>query len=397
MLRTLHDLDVRGKRVLLRADYNVPLEAGRVANDWRIRASLPTLRYLLERDAQLIVLSHLGRPKGRPVAELRLDPVADQLRELLGRPVRKLDETVGPSVEEALTAMAPGEIVMLENVRFHPGEQANDAEFADALARLGECYVNDAFGTAHRAHASTHALPQRLPAAAGLLLQREVEMLSRLLEDPDRPFWAMIGGAKLSDKLPVLHNCLGRVDGYLVGGGMAFTLLKAQGYEVGRSLVDDERIPEIQTFLGEAQRRCIEVILPPDVVTAARLAANVSTQVVDCGSIPHDQVGLDIGPETIQTFREKIRSSRTLVWAGPLGAFETPPFHEGTVRIAQAVADAPDTHCVIGGGDTASALAMAGVRESENLRVSTGGGAALRLLGGQTLPALEVLQRSALP
>jgi phosphoglycerate kinase len=306
--------------------------------------------------------------------------------------VVKLNEPIGPVVEEAIRKMEPGGVVLLENLRFSPGETANDPEFAQALARLGEVFVNDAFGTLHRAHASTYGVAQHLPSAAGLLLQREVQTLSKLLDDPERPYWAVVGGAKLSDKIRVLKDLLPRVDGFMIGGAIAFGFLKVQGLPVGKSLVDEELIPEIQHVMGEAESQGVEIVLPQDVVVAPELKARTPTQIVQADQIPEDQSGFDIGPKTIEAFKERIQQSKSLLWAGPLGAFETPPFGEGTFQIARAIADSTETFAVIGGGETASALKAAGIGETKDIYISTGGGATLAFLGGQTLPALEVLK-----
>jgi phosphoglycerate kinase len=390
-LRTLPDLDLLGRRVLVRVDFNVPLQQGHVADDTRIRAALPTLRYIRDRNAKAVLMSHLGRPKGRIVAELRLDPVAHSLSRLLHCPVAKLPETVGASVESAIQGMNTGDVVLLENLRFHPGEEANDPAFAQDLARLGDVFVNDAFGTVHRAHASTYGVAQQLPSAAGLLLAREVQMLSPLLDAPARPYWAMVGGTKLSDKIQVLRDLLPRVNGFLIGGGVAFTFLKAKELPVGKSIVDEKMISEVRRFLKEAQTQGVDVVLPEDVVVASERKTHVPTQVVQVDQIPQDWMGLDIGPKTIRAFQDCLKSVKTLVWAGPLGAFETPPFGEGTFQVARAIAQSPELYAVIGGGDTASALKADGIA-AQNIYVSTGGGATLEFLGGRKLPALEVLR-----
>jgi phosphoglycerate kinase len=390
-LRTLQDIDVTGRHVLVRVDFNVPLKDDRVADDNRIRAALPTIRYLREHRAKIALMSHLGRPKGKVRDELRLDQVAERLSELLGAPVKKLNDCVGPDVEVAMAQLGPGDAILLENLRFHPGEEANDPAFAEQLARLGDIYVNDAFGTAHRAHASTVGVARLLPSAAGLLLEREVEMLGRLTHDPKRPYLAMVGGAKLSSKIKVLRDLLPRVDGFLLGGGIVFTLLRVQGLSVGRSLVDESLLPEAAMFLEGSRARGTAVELPRDVVVAPALEPNAPTQVASIDRIPEDQMGLDIGPETIEIFRSRIREARSLLWAGPLGAFEVSPFHQGTAQIARAIVES-DAFAVIGGGDTAAALKAVGIEGAENIYVSTGGGAALAFVSGRTLPALEVLQ-----
>lgn len=389
-LRTLKDVDVPGKRILVRVDFNVPLQEGTITDDGRIRASLPTIRYLLGQRARVVLMAHLGRPKGKVVPELRLDPVAQRLSELLDHPVKKLEDPVGPKVEQAVASLPPGDVALLENLRFHPGEQANDPEFARGLARLGDVYVNDAFGTAHRRHASTYGVAQLLPAVAGFLVQKEVEMLSRLRENPQRPYYAIVGGAKLSDKIKVLRDLLPRVDGFLLGGGIAFTLLKAQGYAVGRSLVDEALLPDAEAFLQEAQSQGKVVELVRDAVVAPRREAGVPPRVVPVGRIPADAMGLDIGPETVEAFRARIEEAGSLLWAGPLGAFETPPFHEGTRRVAEAITRSK-AFAVIGGGDTAAALKVLQIPPTENIYISTGGGAALAFVSGKPLPALEPL------
>lgn len=390
-LRSLRDFDVEERRVLVRVDFNVPLKDGGVADDTRIRAALPTIRALRVHGARIVLMSHLGRPKGNPREELRLDPVAKRLSELLGAPVKKLHDCVGPDVEAAVSEMQPGGAVLLENLRFHPGEEANDPAFAERLARPGDLYVNDAFGTAHREHASTVGVARLLPSAAGLLLEREVEMLGRLTHDLKRPYLAMVGGAKLSGKIKVLRDLLPRVDGFLLGGGIAFTLLRARGLSVGRSLVDEALLPEAMRFFEEARARGTAVELPRDVVVAPALEPNAPTRIVPVDRIPEDQMGLDIGPETVEAFRSRIREARSLLWAGPLGAFEVPPFHEGTAQVARTIVES-EAFAVIGGGDTAAALTAVGIEGAQNLYVSTGGGAALAFVSGRTLPALEVLR-----
>lgn len=389
-LRTLKNLDVQGRRALVRVDFNVPLQGGQVTDDTRIRSSLPTLEYLLGQGAKLILMSHLGRPKGCTVEELRLTPVAQRLSQLLHRPVTKMDDCIGSLIEAQAQKMKPGEVVLLENLRFHPEEETNDPGFAAALARLGEVFVNDAFGTAHRAHASTYGVAEHLPSAAGLLLEREVEMLCKVLDSPARPYWAMVGGAKLSDKIQVLKDLLPRVDGFLIGGGIAFSFLHAQGFLVGKSIVDAKMIPEIQRFLTEAKERGIAVILPQDVTVAPEIKPYVAHESVRVDQIPIDQMGLDIGPQTVAIFQQQLKRIKTLVWAGPLGAFETPPFGEGTFQVARTISELPGIYAVIGGGDTASALKAADIA-AKNIYFSTGGGAALEFLGGRQLPALEIL------
>ena len=388
MLRSLGELDVANKRVLVRVDYNVPLTEGHVADDTRLRESLPTLEYLLARRAKIILVSHLGRPKGKVVPELRLDPVARRLAELLGRPVAKLDDCIGPEVQRATSQMQPGDILLLENVRFYPQEEANDEPFARELARLADCYVNDAFGTAHRAHASTYGVAKFLPSAAGLLLEREVTMLSRAVDNPARPFLAIVGGAKIADKLGVLTDLIGKVDAFLVGGGVAFTLLKAQGARVGSSLVDEKMLDEARQSLQKAREHKTEIILPHDVC----IVRDGEQAVAPAREIPDGWQGWDIGPQTVKLFQERVMRAQTIVWAGPLGRFERPPFDTGTREVAQAIARS-GAFAIIGGGDTAAALQQSDLAHAKNIHFSTGGGATLEFLGGRKLPPIEILRK----
>ncbi len=389
--KTVEDVDVQHRRVLVRVDFNVPMDdQGRITDDKRIRASLPTLRYLLERGARVVVMSHLGRPKAKPDARFSLKPVAWRLQELLGVPVRMLDDCVGPQVEQAVQELAPGHVAMLENVRFHPGEEANDPEFARSLARLGELFVNDAFGSAHRAHASTEGVAHYLPAVAGFLMHREIAVMGRALAEPERPFVAILGGAKVSDKIGVIRNLLTRVDELLIGGGMAYTFLKARGGSVGRSLVDAERVPLALELMEEAARRGVRMVLPVDVVAAQELRADSPQQVVPAGRIPDGWQGLDIGPQTRRLFVEAVERARTVVWNGPLGVFEMAPFAEGTREVAEALARSGAVS-IIGGGDTAAAVEQFGLAEAMT-HVSTGGGASLEFLEGRELPGVAVLQ-----
>ncbi|MCS7235484.1 MAG: phosphoglycerate kinase [Armatimonadota bacterium] len=390
-MRTIRDVDVAGRRVLVRVDFNVPLdEQGRVTDDRRIRESLPTVLDLVHRGAVVVLMSHLGRPGGRVVEELRMAPVGERLSQLLGRPVRVLPDCVGPEVEAAVAQMQPGEVALLENLRFHPGEEANDPEFAAALARLGDVYVNDAFGTAHRAHASTVGVARHLPAVAGLLMEKEIRYLSRLLHNPEHPFVAVLGGKKVSDKIGVLHNLLERVDAVLVGGGMAYTFLKAAGYPVGRSVVEEDKVDLARALVERARARGVEFLLPEDVVVAERPAADAPRRVVPAHEIPEGWMGLDIGPATARRFTEVIRGARLVVWNGPMGVFEVEPFAEGTRAVAEAVTRCPGTK-VVGGGDTAAAVEQFGLLERFD-HVSTGGGATLEFLEGKELPGIRVLQ-----
>ncbi len=384
--QSVRDVDVHGKRVLVRVDFNVPLADGRVADDTRIRAALPTIRYLLDHNARVILCSHLGRPKGVVRPELSLAPVARRLEELLGRPVRHLNDCVGPEVEAAVEAMEPGDVVLLENLRFHPEETANAPAFAAALARLAELFVNDAFGTVHRAHASTVGVAQHLPAVAGFLMERELEFLGRALENPEHPFVAILGGAKISDKIGVVENLLGRVDALLVGGGMANTFLRAQGYPVGDSLVEDEKLNVARDLLARAGDK---LILPVDAVVADDFRADARRQVVPVEAVPDGWRIMDIGPRTVGLFKDRLAGARTVVWNGPLGVLEFRPFAEGTMALARALAEL-DATTIIGGGDSAAAVRQAGVADRVT-HVSTGGGASLEFLEGRTLPGVAAL------
>ena len=384
--KTVKDINVTGKRVLVRVDFNVPLAEGKVADDTRLRAALPTIQYLLDQGAKVILMSHLGRPKGKVVEELRMDPVAERLSELLGRPVRKLDDCVGDAVKAAVAEMRPGDVILLENTRFHPEERKNDPQFAKKLAELADVFVNDAFGTAHRAHASTVGVAQYLPAVAGLLMEKELNFLGKALESPERPFVALLGGAKISDKIGVIENLLTRVDALLIGGGMANTFLKAQGYEVGQSLVEDESLGVAKELLERAGEK---LILPVDAVVADRFAADAASKAVPVDEVPPDWRILDIGPRTVELFKEKLAEARTVVWNGPLGVFEFPKFAAGTEAIARFLADLEAT-TIIGGGDVVAAVRRAGVADRIT-HVSTGGGAALEFLEGKELPGVAAL------
>lgn len=390
MLRSVRDMDVRGKRVLMRVDFNVPLVEGEVADDWRLRATLPTIRYLIEREAKLILMSHLGRPKGKVVEELRLDPVAKRLSELLGKTVRKVNDCIGVEVEQAVAELQLGDVLLLENLRFHPEEEKDDPEFAKQLAKLADVYVNDAFGAAHRAHASVHAITQFLPSAAGLLMEREVEHLSKLLEAPERPFIAVLGGVKVSDKIGVIRSLLQKVDTLLIGGAMAYTFFKAQGLATGKSLVEEDKLELASQLLEEAKQAGVTLQLPVDVVAADRDAPDATTRTVPRGQIPDDMMGMDIGPKTSDEYGSIIRSAKTVFWNGPMGRFEYDIFAEGTKAIAQALVEC-DGVTVVGGGETAAAALRYGIADKVT-HVSTGGGAALELLEGKPLPGVEVLK-----
>jgi phosphoglycerate kinase len=385
--KTIRDIEVKGKRVLVRVDFNVPLSEGTVTDDTRIRAALPSIQYLLDRQATLILCSHLGRPKGKAVDDLRMDPVARRLSELLDRPVIKLDECVGPEVEAAVLAAKPGDVILLENTRFHPEETQNDPAFAAKLAALAALYVNDAFGTAHRAHASTEGVAQYLPAVAGFLMEKELEFLGSALASPERPFVAILGGAKISDKIGVIENLLGQVDALLIGGGMANTFLKADGYDVAESLVEDG---SLDTARGLLARAGTKLVLPVDVTVADRFDADAFSQVVTASGVPPRWRILDIGPRTLELFQERLAGARTVVWNGPMGVFEFPKFAMGTEAVARMLAALPDATTIIGGGDSAAAVERSGLAD-EMSHISTGGGASLEFLEGKTLPGVAAL------
>ena len=387
---SIRGLDLKGKRLLLRVDFNVPLEGGRVADDTRLVASLPTIRLALEKGARLLLLSHLGRPKGKRVPEMSLAPVAARLSELLGRAVPLAPDCVGEAVQAQSAALKDGDLLLLENCRFHAGDEANDEGFSRALAALADCYVNDAFGTAHRAHASTVGVTRFLkPAAAGLLMERELECLGKALAAPEHPFVAVLGGAKVSDKMAMLRHLLPKVDAVLVGGGMAYTFLKAQGFGVGRSLLEADRLETAREVLQAAAGRGLTFLLPLDHVIAEKVDAAAPTQVVDTPDLPAGWMGLDIGPKTREAFAKILARARTVVWNGPMGVFEQPPFREGTLAVARAIAASGATS-IVGGGDSAAAVALAGVADKIT-HISTGGGASLEFLEGRELPGVAAL------
>jgi phosphoglycerate kinase len=387
-------IDLSGKRVFLRADFNVPLDGTRVTDDTRITAVLPTIECVLKASASLVLASHLGRPKGKPDPKYSLRPVAERLQERLGRPVTLLPDCVGPEVEERARAIQPGEVVLLENLRYHAEEEANDDAFARALASLADVYVDDAFAAAHRAHASIEAITRYLkPAAAGLLMARELGALERIFERPERPLWAVLGGAKVSDKLGLVEHLLDRVDALVIGGGMAFTFLKAMGHGVGRSLLEPDRLEAARGVLERARTRGIPLRLPVDVVVASGLDATTGLRTVGIREIPDDLMGLDIGPASVTQFTTALKAARTIVWNGPMGVFEKEPFAAGTLGVARAVAGS-GAFSVIGGGDTISAVQQAGVTGKIGY-ISTAGGAFLEFLEGRVLPGVAALDDAA--
>jgi phosphoglycerate kinase len=390
---TVRDVDVAGKRVFLRADLNVPLDDGRITDDTRIRASLPTIVHLLERGAAVILASHLGRPKGKVNDALRLKPVADRLSQLLGRPVRMTGDALGPGVQVAVDKLRPGDLLLLENLRFHAEEEANDPMFATALADLADIYVNDAFGAAHRAHASTEGITHHLPAVAGLLMEREVDSLSRLLKRPPKPFHAVIGGAKVSGKLEVLEVLLARCQAVLVGGGMANTFLAARGLQLGASLVETEQIDAAERILAEARRMRVRLMLPTDAVIAPQIHHRARMQIVPVTEVPRDQMIVDIGPDTVAAFTEQLGKAKTVFWNGPMGVFEISQFADGTNAIARFLADrtAAGVITIVGGGDSVAAVEQLGLSDRIT-HVSTGGGASLEFIEGKTLPGVAALR-----
>lgn len=397
--KTVRDIDVRGKRVLVRVDFNVPLDENRnITDDRRIAAVLPTIKYLMDNGARVILMSHLGRPdtdengKATPdsIVKFNLDPVAQRLSDLLGKPVKKVDDCIGDEVTQAAMALKDGEVLLLENVRFYKKETKNDPAFAEKLASLGELYVNDAFGTAHRAHASTEGVTKFIPGVAGFLMEKELDYLGKAIGDPERPFLAILGGAKVADKIPVIDNLLTKVDSLIIGGGMAFTFYKARGREIGKSLLDEPGIELAKSAMAKAKELGVNLVLPVDVVVATEFANDAARKVVSADEIPADWMGLDIGPKSIELFKQVIDEAKTIVWNGPMGVFEMPNFAVGTRAIAEALANASAT-TIIGGGDSAAAVEQMGFADKMS-HVSTGGGASLEFLEGKELPGVVALQ-----
>ena len=385
--KTIKDIDVKGKRVLVRVDFNVPVKDGKVTDDTRITAALPTLQYLLDHGASLVLCSHFGRPKKGPEPIYSLKPVAEHLSKLIGKPVAFAEDCVGPVAEKAAKSLKPGDILVLENTRFHEGETKNDPAMAKQLAALADIYVNDAFGSAHRAHASTEGVAHLLPAVAGFLMEKEIKYLGQAIANPERPFIAILGGAKISDKIGVIRNLLVKADNVLIGGGMANTFFKAQGYDVGDSLVDEEAVETAKQLLSEGSNK---LRLPIDVVIAQAIDNDAETKVVAPSEVPPSWKILDVGPKTVAAYGELIAKAKTVVWNGPMGVFETPKFATGTFGIAKAVADSQATS-IVGGGDSVAAIQQSGLADKIT-HISTGGGASLEMLEGIILPGLAALQ-----
>lgn len=387
--KSVRDVEVSGKRVFVRVDFNVPLENGAITDDTRIRETVPTIRYLTERGAKVILASHLGRPKGQVVEELRLTPVAARLSELLGKPVAKANEAIGDAVKAQVAELKDGDVLLLENVRFYEGEEKNDPALAKAFAELADLYVNDAFGAAHRAHASTEGIAHHLPAVSGLLMEKELDVLGKALNNPDRPFTAIVGGAKVKDKIAVIEKLIEIADNIIIGGGLSYTFFKARGFEIGKSLVDNDRLELVQQFEHQAKEKGINFLLPVDVIVGDAFSASANTKVVPIDSIPADWEAFDIGPKTREIYAETIKNSKLIVWNGPMGVFELEPFASGTKAVAEACA-ATSGYTVIGGGDSAAAVEKFHLADKMD-HISTGGGASLEFMEGKALPGVVAL------
>lgn len=387
--KSVKDIDVKGKRVFVRVDFNVPMEEGKVTDDTRIRAALPTIQYLIAEGAKVILASHLGRPKGEVKEELRLTAAGERLAELLGKDVQKLSESVGENVEQVVATMQEGDVVLLENVRFHAGEEKNDATLAQQFASLADVYVNDAFGAAHRAHATTAGIANYLPAVSGFLMQKELDVLGKALSNPERPFTAIIGGAKVKDKIGVIDHLLEKVDHLIIGGGLSYTFTKAQGYEIGTSLLEEDKIELAASFIKKAEEKGVNLHMPIDAVVADEFSKDANTKVVSIDEIPADYMGLDIGPKTAAKYAEVIQASALIIWNGPMGVFELAPFAEGTKAVANAMAQT-EGYTIIGGGDSAAAVEKFEVADQMS-HISTGGGASLEFMEGKELPGVVAL------
>jgi phosphoglycerate kinase len=387
--KTVKDLDLKGKKVFCRVDFNVPMKDGEVTDDTRIRAALPTIQYLSEQGAKVILASHLGRPKGQAVDELRLDPVAKRLSDLIGKEVVKTDSVYGPEVDEAISTLQDGDLLLIENVRFEAGEEKNDPTLAEAFANMADVYVNDAFGAAHRAHASTAGIAEKLPSAAGFLMEKEISVLGKALENPERPFTAIIGGAKVKDKIGVIDHLLEKVDNLIIGGGLAYTFVKAQGHEIGKSLLEEDKIDLAKEFMKKAEEKGVNFVLPEDVVVADDFSEDANTKVVSISEIPSDWEALDIGPKTSAKYAQIVKDSKLVIWNGPMGVFELNAFAKGTKAVAEGLANT-DGYTIIGGGDSAAAVEKFDLAQSMD-HVSTGGGASLEFMEGKVLPGVALL------
>lgn len=388
--QTLKDIDVKGKRVFCRVDFNVPMQEGKITDETRIRAALPTIQYLIDHGAKVILASHLGRPKGKVVEEMRLAPVGKRLAELLKQDVTTATESFGDAVKAQIADMKEGDVLLLENVRFYPGEEKNDPELAKAFAELADVYVNDAFGAAHRAHASTEGIAHHLPAVSGFLMEKELEVLGKALSNPERPFTAIIGGAKVKDKIGVIDNLLDMVDNLIIGGGLAYTFVKAQGHEIGKSLLEEDKIDLARSFIAKAKEKGVQFYMPIDAIVADQFAADANSKEVSIEEIPADWQGLDIGPKTQKLYSDVIRASKLVIWNGPMGVFEMDQFAGGTKAVAEALADSKDTYSVIGGGDSAAAVEKFHLADKMS-HISTGGGASLEFMEGKALPGVVAL------
>ncbi|MGY4688992.1 phosphoglycerate kinase [Salibacterium sp. K-3] len=388
--KSIRDMDLKGQTVFCRVDFNVPMKDAEVTDDTRIRAALPTIRHMIDQGAKVILGSHLGRPKGEAHDELRLGPVAVRLGSLLQKDVKKVDEVFGPEAEKAAADLVEGEVLLLENLRFEAGEEENDETLAKNLASLADVYVNDAFGAAHRAHASTEGIARHLPSVSGLLMEKELDVLGQALEDPDRPFTAIIGGAKVKDKIGVIDNLLDKVDNLIIGGGLAYTFVKAKGYEIGKSLLEEDKMEMAKDFMKKAEDQGVKFYMPLDVTIADDLSNDANTQVVNIDNIPSDWEALDIGPKTLDAYTDVIQDSKLVLWNGPMGVFEFELFSKGTKGIGEALAKAEDTYSVIGGGDSAAAVEKFGFADQMS-HISTGGGASLEFMEGRELPGVAAL------